>query len=266
MSRAFYLSQIPGWTQAVNRARDDEFRSREDGWVSVTHQIGGIRVRTMTVRDYLGLLRLHCPLLVRVEPTAEELAVFLWLLSPEINRWHDAVGWRKAWLVGCRWPLFSVERWQAWLGGRKIRRKLGVAKIEREAAAWAKTNRGQPYIIPTDSPLHQAMVGAFRYVDEMFLDRPPGLAKEGVGAGVHYLASWFDAIQHEHGLGTEEIWRMPIPQLFGRLKAIAARNSPHDTSFNARQDALVSKLQAALQSDSTTVDEVLSGRFNLRDL
>jgi hypothetical protein len=260
--RGFYLNKIPGYREALTRARTEEFRTREDNWLPLAGTIGGCKVRVLTVRDYVALMRVGSPLLCRQEPTFEDIGKFLWFLSPEIERWHNHHAWRKPWLVGCRWSLFSIERWQIRWHSKTLRRRLRIAEIENAARAhYLKT--GQAYEIPEDSPFAKAIVECFAYIDRMFFDRPAGIARDGVGSGLLYLTSWFDAIQSEYHKPDLEVWRMPIPQLFARLKAIAQRRHPSEPDFNARQDALISKIQHALNHGEVTQEQLLRGEFKL---
>jgi hypothetical protein len=261
---AFYLNQIPGYREALHRARGQEFRTREDNWLALSGSIAGQPVRVMTVRDYVGLLRIQSPFLVRREPSFEDLGKFLWLLSPQIERWHNHTGWRKPWLVGCRWSLFSIERWQLRLAAKRLRRRLKMRQLENTARAWNQANPGKLYVLPDDSALAQAFTEAFAYLDRVFLDRPAGLAKEGLASGLLYLTSWFDAIQSEYHKTDDEVYKMPLPQLFGRLKAMQLRNSPGEPDFNARQDALAAQIQRAIDSRELTPEDVLAGKLKFQ--
>src|SRR6185312_15023792 len=126
--RGFYLNKIPGYTEALHEARQQEFRAREDNWLALSGTIAGFPVRTMTVRDYVALLRIGSPFVARTEPTFAALGQFLWLLSPQIERWHNHAGWRNPWLVGCRWSLFSLEAWERRLFARRLRRRLKLRR------------------------------------------------------------------------------------------------------------------------------------------
>jgi hypothetical protein len=261
--KAIYLHAISGYREALSRAKSNEFRTREDNWLCLPAEIAGCKVRILTVRDYVALLRLQNAFVLRVEPTLEDLGSLLWLLSPEIERWHNRIGWRKRWLVDCRWSLFSVERWQIRLAAKKLRSKLKMKELENAALAF---NRGQPgklpppiYQLPEDCELARAFTAGFEYMDRIFLDRPAGVAKEGTGSGLLYLASWFDAMQSEYHMSDEAVWKMPLPVLFARLKAIAHRTNPGEPDFNARQDAVNAQILKANFSD------LVEGRFKFQD-
>ena len=66
---ALALDSIPGYLDALHSARSAEFESRGNAWWGLSYDIGGILLRTMTVRDYDLLLRARCPLLVRAVPS-----------------------------------------------------------------------------------------------------------------------------------------------------------------------------------------------------
>ena len=264
-SRAFYLNAVPGYREALTRAKASEFRSREDSWLALPATIAGRKVRVMTVRDYVALLRLKNPFVMRTEPTFEQLGELLWVLSPEIERWHNHTGWRKPWLAGCRWPLFSIERWQIFLAARRMRKRLKISALEKEARIWNQANPGKIYEMPEASELAKAIKAAFAYIDRLFLDRPAGIAREGTASGLLYLTSWFDRMQSEYHKPDAEIWMMPLPVLFCRLKAIQERKNPGEPEFNGRQDAVNAQLQAALQKKDLTVDDVLAGKMQFKN-
>lgn len=257
---SFYLNKIPGYRAALHRAKAQEFRTREDNWLALSGRIAGLPVRVMTVRDYVALLRVRSPFVCRREPSFKDLGEFLWLLSPQIERWHNHTGWRKPWLVGCRWSWFSLERWQIRIHAKRLRHRLQMRQLENTARAWNREHPGEIYSLPEDCPFAQALKEAFEYIDRIFLDKPAGLAKEGTGSGLLYLTSWFDSIQSEYTKSDDDVYRMPLPQLFGRLKAIQQRNNPGEPEFNARQDALAAQIQTAIRN-GLTPEEVLSGKL-----
>lgn len=260
-SKSVYLNRIPGYAQAIQNARAGEFRQREDSWLGLTTRLAGMAVRVMTVRDYVALLRLQSPFVLRSEPTFEDLGTLLWVLSPEIDRWHNHAGWRKPGLVGCRWNLFSIEHWQVRLAAKRLRRRLKVRQLENAARAWNKANPGKVYDMPDDCPLALAFKAAFEYMDNIFLDRPAALAKEGTGSGLLYLTSWFDAIQSEYHKPDEDVWQMKLPVLFNRLKAIGNRLNPREPEFNARQDAIRRQLQQAISAGTPLESLKVEPRF-----
>jgi len=259
---AFYLNEIPGYRDAVNRARAMEFRAREDNWLTICGSVAGSTIRVMTVRDYVGLLRIGSPFLARQEPTFEELGTFLWVLSPEIERWHNRAGWRKQWLVGCRWGLFNIYNWQRFLHARKLRRHLKIDQLEKTAERHYQET-GNRYEIPEAHPLTKALVEAFAYIDRIFLDRPAGVAKEGNASGLLYLTSWFDSIQSEYTKSDDDVWKMGLPHLFSRLKAIYQRLSPGEPDFNARQDEVRNRILHAANHDKMSAEDILGGKLNL---
>jgi len=261
--KGFYLNQIPGYREALYRARREEFRSREDNWMALSGTVAGFPVRTMNIRDYVALLRIGSPFMARQEPSFEALGQFLWLLSPQIERWHNHVGWRKPWLVGCRWRLFSIESWQRLLFARRLRRRLKMRALENTARAWNRAHPGEIYQLPEDCPLVRAFTEAFEYIDRIFIDKPASIARNGVSSGLLYLTSWFDAMQSEYHKSDEEVWRLPLPQLFGRLKAIQQRINPGEPDFNARQDALAARIQHALMVEKMSPADLLAGKLKL---
>ncbi len=67
-------------------------------------------------------------------------------------------------------------------------------------------------------------------------------------------------MQSEYFKTDDEVYRMPLPQLFGRLKAIQQRTNPGEPEFNARQDALAAQIQRAAQ-EGLSAEDILAGKL-----
>lgn len=250
------LHEIPGLAELLESTREVETATREDAWLGITHVIAGQRIRVMTVQDYTALLQFESPLLNRALPTPSELSFFLWVLSPEIERWHNRKGWRS--VPG----LKSFEQWQSRQHGRKVRRNLKLEALEQSEADWHEKSK-LPFTLPDDAPFTVAVNDAFKYIDELFLDRPPSLKRDGTKAGLCYLTSWFDMLQSEYNLPTAEIWQMKLPVLFARLKAIQMRYNKNVPDFNVDRDKIMQNLMQGLRMKLYTEDDLKSGRVDL---
>src|SRR5208282_6345387 len=161
--------------------------------------------------------------------------------------------------------LFHVEQIHSWLFARKVRRRLKIGPLEKAASKWRKDHTKEIFTLPVECPLSKTIVEAFQYVDTTFLDRPAGLAKEGNATGLFYLTSWFDTMQSEYHQPDDWVEKMPLPLLFGRLKAITARRNPSEPDFNAKQDALLAQIQRKMQDKLVTENDLVSGRFKFED-
>lgn len=247
MSLAF--SEIKGLPELLTRAKQAETVNREDAWLASTYVVAGQRIRTMTVDDFVALLQFQSPLLSRRLPNPDELIFFLWILSPENLRFRDS-----------RW-LAPFAAWRARRFSKHLAAILdlkAVDRCQREAAV-----KGERYELPEDSPLAKAIEGAFKYVDLVFMDRPPGLKQNGLDAGLCYLTSWFDAMQSEYPLPTAEVWKMALPVLFARLKAIQFRKIERLPQFNANRDKIMADIAHGLNSKLYTEDDLKEGRVDL---
>jgi len=250
------LRDIPGLSELLEQGREVETETREDAWLGITRVIAGKRVRVMTVQDYTALLQFASPLLQRRLPTPDELAFFLWVLSPEIELWNEQRGWRK-------WGCFArLERWQSRRHGRAVRSVLQLKELEEQEAQWRSKSK-LPFTLPDEAPFTIAVNQAFKYVNELFLDRPPGLKKEHGRSGLCYLTSWFDILQSEYHMPEEAIWRMKIPVLFARLKAIQARHNAKVPDFHADCDKILQRLMQGLREAKYTEDDLRAGRVDL---
>ena len=224
------LGDIPGFSEILAAAESQQYRTRENSLLNLTYDLRGTKVRTMTIRDYVLLDRIASPFLRRIEPSMSDLAMFLWILSPQFPRWVDGIGWRG-------W-LFGLQPAAAFLHGRKVYRMFGSD------------------IPKTSEPV---VVEAFKYIDEMFFDSPPALNGSSESC-ISYLTSWFDTIQKEYHMPTEEVWKMGMPELFQRLNAIRQRNNPTMPTFNKKTDELKAWILLGLRKNEFTIDDLISGK------
>ncbi len=212
----------------------------------------------MTIQDYTALLQFQSPLLNRALPTPTELAFFLWVLSPEIERWHDGKGWR-GWTM-----LRRIEQWQSRRHGKRIRKILELEALEKQEEKW-HAKASIPFVLSDMAPFTIAVKQAFEYVDMIFMDRPAGLKKDSVKSGLCYLTSWFDMMQSEYHLPTAEVWRMKLPVLFARIKAIQMRRNANVPDFNVERDRVLQNIMQGLREKLYTEEDLRSGKVDLRN-
>lgn len=250
------LREIKGLAELLESTREIETATREEAWIGITRQIAGCSVRVMTLRDYTALLQFNSPLVGRALPNPAQLSFFLWVLSPEIEAWHERKGWRGLRLCA------PIEQWQSRRHGARVRRALQLPEMENQEAAW-HTKSKLPFTMPDDSPFTVAVKSAFAYMDEVFQDKPAGLKKETGRSGLCYLTSWFDMMQSEYHLPTEEIWQMRIPVLFARLKAIQMRQNRKTPEFNVDRDKIFQNIIQGLRTKKFTEEDLREGRVDL---
>lgn len=251
------LKDIAGLAELLEQTREVETETREDAWLGITRAIAGERIRVMTVLDYTALLQFASPLLNRRLPTPSELSFFLWVLSPEIDLWNRKRSWRK-WRT-----LAGIEQMQCKRHGKRIRETLRLKELEEQERQW-HTKSKLPFTLPDNAPFTLAVTQAFKYVDELFIDRPPGLKKNTGKSGLCYLTSWFDVIQSEYKKPDEEVWAMPIPVLFARLKAIQSRyNGAGVPEFSHDRDKIMRNIMRGLQEKRYTEEDLRTGRVDL---
>lgn len=251
------LREIKGLAELLERARETQTATREDAWIGLTQIIAGQRVRVMTVQDYTALLQFESPLLHRKLPTPNELSFFLWALSPEIQAWHERRGWR-GWRC-----LKKLEQWQSHRHGKNVRRTLQLPELEESEAAWHAKAKGVTYELPDSAPFTIAVKQVFAYMDEIFAERPAALKKGGAPSGLCYLTSWFDLMQSEYHLPTQEIWEMKMPVLFARIKAIQMRHNGKVPDFSADRDRILQKIMLGLNRKDFTEEDLKSGLVDL---
>jgi len=227
--KSLALNQIPGLAEAMARAKQKQFRTRENSLLGLTYDLCGMTVRTMTIQDYVLLDRHDSPFIHRVEPTEKDLALFLWILSPSFEKWCKR-----------KWFAF-LQPVAAFLHGRKVKRKFCRN-------------------IPESS--EPVVLKCFEYIDTMFFDSPPAL-RDGGESCTSYLTGWFDTIQSEYKYTSEEVWRMGLPELFQRLNAIRQRNNPSVPNFNKGTDAVKAWVLIGLRKKEFTMEDLAQGRVKI---
>lgn len=233
--KSICLNAIPGLAEAIAKAKSEQFKVRENSLLGFSSDICGFKVRNLTVRDYVLLDRYCSPFINRTVPTMEDLAFFLWVLSPVFGLWGYGVGWRQ------HFP--TVRIFLAYLHGRKVRKAFGKNIPE------------------TSEP---AVVACFDYINKVFFDSPPSLGTGGESC-ICYLVGWFDALQSEYHISSESIWEMGLAELFQRLKAISHRRNPDQPNFNPNTDAVKAWVLRGLRSKQFTMEELAKGSVKLPD-
>ena len=228
--KSLALIDIPGLTSVLAQARRKQSLARESAMLNMSHDICGLTVRAMTVRDYVLLDKIGCPFISRVEPTMEDLGLFLWILSPQFSRWVKRSGWS-----GLLQPV------AAFFYARKVNKAFGCNIPE------------------TSEP---AVIACFGYIDKMFMDSPACIAG-GSESCLSYLTTWFDAIQSEYHIPTSEVWEMSMPELFQRLAAIRQRHNPQTPTFNKETDAVKLWILRGLRSKEFSLEDLKGGRVAL---
>ncbi len=213
------------------RAKHKQFITRENSLLGLTYDLCGMTVRTMTIQDYVLLDRHACPFIHRVEPTAKDLALFLWILSPQFERWCNR-----------RWFAF-LQPVAAFLHGWKVRRRF--CKNIPESS--------EPIVLK-----------CFEYIETMFFDSPPALRGGGESC-TSYLTGWFDSLQSEYKYTDEQVWSKGLPELFQRLNAIRQRLNPSVPNFNKNTDDVKAFVLRGLRSKEFTMDDLAEGRVKFPD-
>lgn len=227
------LCEFPAVVEALQRARVRELRTRENSLLDLPYDICGMKIRTMTVLDYVLLDRNACPFIRRLEPSLDDLAFFIWALSPQFLKWTERTGWR-------RWLPF-LERLDAFFHGRKVKRLFGKN-------------------MPASS--EPAVVAAFEYIGVMFYDSPPALVGGGQSC-LSYLTGWFDEVQSQYHFPSDLVWKMGLPELFQRLKAIRQRTNPGVPQFNKDTDEVNLFILRGLRAKEFTLDDLAAGKVKL---
>lgn len=247
------LDQIPGYSEAILTASVEQLQTQEDDWLNAPAFIGGIQVRRATLRDYVLVMRFIPAVLCRQKPSPEEMMLFLWLLSPERAQWDcEPSGWRKA------FP--ALRRLARQNHHRKVKRTLKIRELQK--AMLQAELQGEIYQLPENHPFSKSIADLFKYIDSLFEMKPAGVKSGGAGV-MYFLTSWFNIVQRNFHLPSEEVWNMPLPVLFARLReqqSFQMRGLLPD--FNRKRDAINQRIMDALRSGKTTESDLLAGKFN----
>lgn len=204
---------IPNYVQAVER----ETLVRDAGFLNLTESIGKFEVRQMTLRDYLVLKTMRSPLLFRAIPSPEQLAAFLWVLSPSYQ--PDAPRARYRFLRRCRAfvpkrpPLIRFPRLMArWEKDCKIRLELTL-KLSLEA---------------------------INYVKETMMDKPAQAATMGFEAPYFSIAAPFVSFMwRECG---KDAMACSLKEIFQQLRESKQRNNSKEPLGNPSERVIQEEL------------------------
>lgn len=171
----------------------------------IYHNAVGFPLRPMLKGDYMVLVIHRSPFLWRAEPTLDELAFFLWVLSPQFLAWCLETGWRKSWL--------------GWL------QSFEAAWYARQVAAALGRN------MPASS--ERAVVQCFDYLDRLLKPDPDDLLKQRRPPTelerknqLQFVSARMAAEQRKQNCAKEKIWFSPAGDFFGYLPHLQSRSQP----------------------------------------
>lgn len=194
--------------RARARARRIEDSLRETAFLPLTVQINGVTVKQFTLRHFTILSKIRSPFLVGGPVMGEDIATFLWVVSPQYSAE----------------PRIFVpkSRWRRWR--MKARRQRYPTVREVFMAELVLHPRWRLFCRAID-----------RYLDRAFMDRPPS-----VEGGKFITASYAAAIIHRVGkrLTREETMETPLAAVFQLIKWRDAEDDPKTPQFNPLQSQI----------------------------
>ena len=69
--------------KSVLQAIADADTAQQEAWLNIEHEICGIKIRQMTIKDFYFLNGVESPFLKGGDFTPGDIGIFLWLLSPD---------------------------------------------------------------------------------------------------------------------------------------------------------------------------------------
>lgn len=194
---------------------------RDSAFLNTPDDLGGFRVRQMTLRDYLALQLAKSPLLQPDGiPSATDLAAFLWLLSPH---W-SASGWkRKRFFAKCR-RVFVIPS-DPWLHTSRAMRRWRRKKERSIRRA-------------------VGLIGSVqKYVGETMQDRPKGSSSAGFTPSYYSdVCFWWGLLgRNGYPMTLEQLLGTPVKILFQVLKEIRQHqgNPINNPSDGVRSDFML---------------------------
>lgn len=192
------LDQIPGYREAI----ENETRAREEAFIDSPEFICGIEVLPLTLQRYALLNGIGSPFLCAVrEPDATDMALFLWVLSPQYDRAMRLRGALE--MLSAR--LGALAFW--WVRYRFIRRlrQLNAMKLRRAIQA---------------------------YLDAAFLDAPGGGGKQRAAGYWSVLAKLIADIASEFNWSEQEIGNVRLSRLWQYYRILQKRHNSDLILFN----------------------------------
>lgn len=178
------LNEIPGLKEAVAAER----KNRLLAWFDVSQTVCGFEIMPLTARGYLALQISNSPFLRFAVPTAQELADFLWITSPEYEtRGPDTAKLFRKRCENVFEPSMLKPLWWS-------------------KAKWARTE---------SSKLERAgklIEEIYKIIAQAFQDSPVG-----VGDGKSYyngIVSLVGMVARNYGWTEERILEIPLARLF----------------------------------------------------
>lgn len=84
------LENIPGYREAVAAAIEEEDSLREFAFTGWPEEICGVSVSQFTLRHLLHLFQIKSPFFYGGDPGPEDVALFLWIVSPQFRLGGDS--------------------------------------------------------------------------------------------------------------------------------------------------------------------------------
>lgn len=207
--------ELNGFAEAVWQER----LVRDVAFLQMTYDLAGYTVREMTLPDYLVLRMAGNAAVDRRTPSVEEMAAFLWLLSPGYSRSEKA---RRKFYRRCREFCAPERPWLVLLW--PPRRGSFTRGIQ---ARWLRRKRRA---LRRAAEVSRAMD---RFVEETLQDRPAGREVRGFAPSYYSDAVyWCALLGRAYGWPLREILAMPLKQLFGFVVEIHEHHDPKAPKTN----------------------------------
>jgi hypothetical protein len=227
------LSEVPGYSRALERGKRLQQREREFGFLGATDRICGVEVRLLTFRMFNELLHARSPFIRGGLPTVADVGVFLWRLSPAYDAAFAAR--RSAREAAATYHQLNRRtlRYIALQNGiavPRFARRLTLVRIlesQREAIAQNAFRRVKADF--ADSiiciPFVDALRAIYRFMDRMLRDQTGGRRRLAKGddemfADISYAADVVHTVAIAYGWGKNEVLDCAMPEVFQLVRQI----------------------------------------------
>lgn len=189
------LAEIPGFREAIAAASATDADRRDFAYLGLPRTVCGVRIKLMTLRQYIRLIQLSNPLIYDGIPDemirVEDVIQFLWILSPHyLNVLEDGL---------------SEEE--------ELERSKISAKRRRSFLKSIRTIR-----------LGDAIREIKAYREEIFADKPPR-SQSGIPV-TSFAAVFVNIFAEAHGWSRDYILDSPLPLLYQELRRIILSANP----------------------------------------
>jgi hypothetical protein len=247
------LENVPGYRRALQRGYCLEESWREQTYLGLTEKICGIPIGPLTFQAYRQLSYVGSPFLCGQPAFIDDVALFLFRLSPAYDRARAA----KERAIGTEPPLLRMFPFlRTWFPN------YWPSAEDRGVAAFVQVRR--EFIEQVRAiDFHKSVRAIRRFVARMLIDRPLG-SKRTVSsdpADTSFAADVIHIIATAYGWSEEKIDQLPMPKIFQALRLIQRDKPGCSKRDRAKRHPLAVRFTQKHRKISADAAEWIAGDF-----